>query len=128
VLLLELDAEPIEHQLRVAGPVNTMSLGMHAVDSDVNVKVISIVMDYAHPLMFPESELIARAPLHGLQHVLLGLFARRKRQDQMVRSVSRPTIASLGVLDLEHDARDIATHAISDVDLPYPLRLPARAR
>jgi hypothetical protein len=109
VLLLELDAEPAEDQLRIARRVHSMRRRMHAVDGDVNMQVVRVVMHDARAVMVVESELGTGPPLDGLEHVVRRMLA--ERQHDVIRGVPRTAVARLGVLDLEDSARNIPADA-----------------
>jgi hypothetical protein len=42
--LLDVDAEAVEHELRVARPVHPVCLGVNAVDGDMHMQVTGVVM------------------------------------------------------------------------------------
>jgi hypothetical protein len=62
VLLLELDAEPVEDELRIARPMHSERRRVNTIDRDMHVQVIGIVVYDAHALVLGESKGLARTP------------------------------------------------------------------
>jgi len=128
VLLLDFDAEPVEHELRVARPVHPVRPGIHAIDGDVHVQMIGVVMYDTHALVLREPEGLACAALDRRKYFAGRFFARRKCQDQVIRAVSRAVIPDLNALDLENRAGDVGADAVGQPDSAQPLRVTATAR
>ena len=64
--------------------VQRQCLRVNFVDRNVDVHVVRVVMDDAHPLMFSVAQLLAKTLLDHAQRFGIGVFTGSERNEQMI--------------------------------------------
>ena len=108
--------------------MDPVRLWIDAVDSDVHVQVIGVVVHDAQPLVVREPERLAGTTLDRGEHIGARFLSDRKRQDHVIRAVPGALIPGLCALDLEHRARDVTADAVGEPDESQALSLAMAVR
>ena len=66
------------------GIVKRQSRRVNLVDRNVDMHVVRVVVDDAHPLMFSVAELLAKTFLDHAQRLGIGIFPGSERHQQMI--------------------------------------------
>jgi hypothetical protein len=67
--------------------VERQSCRVNFVDRNVDVHVVRVVMDDAHPLMFSVAKLLAKTLLDHAQRLSIGIFSGPERNQQMIGAI-----------------------------------------
>ena len=62
-------------------------LRVNLIDRNVDVHVVRVVMDDAHPLMFSVAKLLAKTLLDHAQRLSIGIFSGPERNQQMIGAI-----------------------------------------